>query len=122
MGQFTFPRAVVLERVCHWPAWVGPAVLASSHTHARLSWHRGLPTDRYMWSDATGLQECTKAGTKPPSLQWTWVSPWLGASGSGGGSARTDPLLPQVSDWFVDFSVSGGTDQEGWQYASDFPS
>lgn len=36
---------------------------------------RGLPTDRYMWSDVTGLQECTKAGTKPPSLQWTWVSP-----------------------------------------------
>ncbi|XP_062946912.1 tectonin beta-propeller repeat-containing protein 1 isoform X2 [Cynocephalus volans] len=59
---------------------------------------RGLPTDRYMWSDATGLQECTKAGTKPPSLQWTWVS-----------------------DWSVDFSVPGGTDQEGWQYASDFP-
>ncbi|XP_061009682.1 tectonin beta-propeller repeat-containing protein 1 isoform X4 [Dama dama] len=59
---------------------------------------RGLPTDRYMWSDATGLQECTKASTKPPSLQWTWVS-----------------------DWFVDFSVPGGTDPEGWQYASDFP-
>uniref|UniRef100_A0A8C3WAV1 Tectonin beta-propeller repeat-containing protein 1 n=1 Tax=Catagonus wagneri TaxID=51154 RepID=A0A8C3WAV1_9CETA len=59
---------------------------------------RGLPTDRYMWSDATGLQECTKASTKPPSLQWTWVS-----------------------DWFVDFSVPGGADQEGWQYASDFP-
>ncbi|XP_036682138.1 tectonin beta-propeller repeat-containing protein 1 isoform X4 [Balaenoptera musculus] len=59
---------------------------------------RGLPTDRYMWSDATGLQECTKASTKPPSLQWAWVS-----------------------DWFVDFSVPGGTDQEGWQYASDFP-
>ncbi|XP_012614885.2 tectonin beta-propeller repeat-containing protein 1 [Microcebus murinus] len=59
---------------------------------------RGLPTDRYMWSDATGLQECTKASTKPPSLQWTWVS-----------------------DWSVDFSVPGGTDQEGWQYASDFP-
>ncbi|KAK1343582.1 hypothetical protein QTO34_016362 [Cnephaeus nilssonii] len=34
---------------------------------------RGLPTDRYMWSDATGLQECTKAGTKPPSLQWSWL-------------------------------------------------
>uniref|UniRef100_A0A8W4F9B4 Tectonin beta-propeller repeat-containing protein 1 n=1 Tax=Sus scrofa TaxID=9823 RepID=A0A8W4F9B4_PIG len=59
---------------------------------------RGLPTDRYMWSDATGLQECTKASTKPPSLQWAWVS-----------------------DWFVDFSVPGGADQEGWQYASDFP-
>uniref|UniRef100_A0ABI7WA91 Tectonin beta-propeller repeat-containing protein 1 n=1 Tax=Felis catus TaxID=9685 RepID=A0ABI7WA91_FELCA len=59
---------------------------------------RGLPTDRYMWSDASGLQERTKASTKPPSLQWSWVS-----------------------DWAVDFSVPGGTDQEGWQYASDFP-
>ncbi|KAM6155831.1 LOW QUALITY PROTEIN: tectonin beta-propeller repeat-containing protein 1 [Rhynchocyon petersi] len=59
---------------------------------------RGLPTDRYMWSDASGLQERTKASTKPPSPQWTWVS-----------------------DWYVDFSVPGGTDQEGWQYASDFP-
>ncbi|KAF6083247.1 tectonin beta-propeller repeat containing 1 [Phyllostomus discolor] len=59
---------------------------------------RGLPTDRYMWSDATGLQECTKASTKPPSVQWAWAS-----------------------DWFVDFSVPGGTDPEGWQYASDFP-
>uniref|UniRef100_A0A673W607 Tectonin beta-propeller repeat-containing protein 1 n=1 Tax=Salmo trutta TaxID=8032 RepID=A0A673W607_SALTR len=35
--------------------------------------NRGLPTDRYMWSDATGLQECTKANTKPPSPHWTWV-------------------------------------------------
>ncbi|XP_037546678.1 tectonin beta-propeller repeat-containing protein 1 isoform X1 [Nematolebias whitei] len=59
---------------------------------------RGLPTDRYMWSDASGLHECTKTGTKPPSPQWTWVS-----------------------DWAVDFSVSGGTDREGWQYAADFP-
>ncbi|XP_028912182.1 tectonin beta-propeller repeat-containing protein 1 isoform X1 [Ornithorhynchus anatinus] len=59
---------------------------------------RGLPTDRYMWSDGTGLQECTKASTKPPSLHWTWVS-----------------------DWYIDFNISGGTDREGWQYASDFP-
>ncbi|KAJ6659782.1 hypothetical protein lerEdw1_018498 [Lerista edwardsae] len=59
---------------------------------------RGLPTDRYMWSDATGLQECTKTHTKPPSPQWSWVS-----------------------DWYVDFSVSGGPDREGWQYAADFP-
>lgn len=35
---------------------------------------RGLPTDRYMWSDASGLHECTKANTKPPSPHWTWVS------------------------------------------------
>ncbi|XP_038155641.1 tectonin beta-propeller repeat-containing protein 1 [Cyprinodon tularosa] len=60
--------------------------------------NRGLPTDRYMWSDASGLHECTKTGTKPPSPHWTWVS-----------------------DWVIDYSVSGGTDKEGWQYAADFP-
>ncbi|KAM9715861.1 tectonin beta-propeller repeat-containing protein 1 [Menidia menidia] len=60
--------------------------------------NRGLPTDRYMWSDASGLHECTKANTKPPAPQWTWVS-----------------------DWGIDYSVSGGTDKEGWQYAADFP-
>uniref|UniRef100_A0A3Q2GAX2 Tectonin beta-propeller repeat-containing protein 1 n=1 Tax=Cyprinodon variegatus TaxID=28743 RepID=A0A3Q2GAX2_CYPVA len=60
--------------------------------------NRGLPTDRYMWSDASGLHECTKTGTKPPSTHWTWVS-----------------------DWVIDYSVSGGTDKEGWQYAADFP-
>ncbi|KAG8433064.1 hypothetical protein GDO86_017369 [Hymenochirus boettgeri] len=59
----------------------------------------GLLTDRYMWSDASGLQECTKANTKPPSPQWSWVS-----------------------DWYIDFNVLGGTDREGWQYAADFPS
>ncbi|XP_074925325.1 tectonin beta-propeller repeat-containing protein 1 isoform X1 [Chelonoidis abingdonii] len=60
--------------------------------------NRGLPTDRYMWSDASGLQECTKVNTKPPSPQWSWVS-----------------------DWYIDFNISSGTDREGWQYAADFP-
>ncbi|XP_077057240.1 tectonin beta-propeller repeat-containing protein 1 isoform X2 [Siphateles boraxobius] len=60
--------------------------------------NRGLPTDRYMWSDASGLKECTKNNTKPPSPHWTWVS-----------------------DWTVDYAVTGGTDREGWQYAADFP-
>uniref|UniRef100_A0AAR2K8A1 Peroxin/Ferlin domain-containing protein n=1 Tax=Pygocentrus nattereri TaxID=42514 RepID=A0AAR2K8A1_PYGNA len=59
---------------------------------------RGLPTDRYMWSDALGLKECTKENTRPPTPQWTWVS-----------------------DWAIDFSTPGGTDKEGWQYAADFP-
>ncbi|XP_016389238.1 tectonin beta-propeller repeat-containing protein 1-like [Sinocyclocheilus rhinocerous] len=59
---------------------------------------KGLPTDRYMWSDASGLRECTKDNTSPPSPQWTWVS-----------------------DWAVDYGVPGGTDKEGWQYAADFP-
>ncbi|XP_076008043.1 tectonin beta-propeller repeat-containing protein 1 [Genypterus blacodes] len=60
--------------------------------------NRGLPTDRYMWSDASGLRDCSKTNTKPPSPQWTWVS-----------------------DWAMDYSVSGGTDRDGWQYAADFP-
>uniref|UniRef100_UPI003AAB4975 tectonin beta-propeller repeat-containing protein 1-like n=1 Tax=Centroberyx gerrardi TaxID=166262 RepID=UPI003AAB4975 len=60
--------------------------------------NRGLPTDRYMWSDASGLHECTKTNTKPPSPHWTWVS-----------------------DWAIDYGISGGTDREGWQYAADFP-
>ncbi|XP_043945647.1 tectonin beta-propeller repeat-containing protein 1 [Protopterus annectens] len=59
---------------------------------------RGLPTDRYMWSDASGLQEQTKTNTKPLSPQWTWTS-----------------------DWYIDFKTPGGTDREGWQYAADFP-
>uniref|UniRef100_A0A9J8AJG4 Tectonin beta-propeller repeat containing 1 n=1 Tax=Cyprinus carpio carpio TaxID=630221 RepID=A0A9J8AJG4_CYPCA len=58
---------------------------------------KGLPTDRYMWSDASGLRECTKDNTSPPSPQWTWVS-----------------------DWAVDYGVPGGTDKDGWQYAADF--
>ncbi|XP_017339163.1 tectonin beta-propeller repeat-containing protein 1 [Ictalurus punctatus] len=60
--------------------------------------NKGLPTDRYMWSDASGLKECTKSNTKPPSPHWSWVS-----------------------DWAIDYGVSGGTDREGWQYAADFP-
>uniref|UniRef100_A0A8C9JIU2 Tectonin beta-propeller repeat containing 1 n=1 Tax=Panthera tigris altaica TaxID=74533 RepID=A0A8C9JIU2_PANTA len=46
---------------------------------------KGLPTDRYMWSDASGLQERTKASTEPPSLQWSWVSSGPGP-GPGPGS------------------------------------
>ncbi|XP_060757724.1 tectonin beta-propeller repeat-containing protein 1 isoform X2 [Neoarius graeffei] len=60
--------------------------------------NKGLPTDRYMWSDALGLKECTKESTKPPSPEWKWVS-----------------------DWVIDYNTPGGTDKEGWQYAADFP-
>uniref|UniRef100_A0A665W0J0 Tectonin beta-propeller repeat-containing protein 1 n=1 Tax=Echeneis naucrates TaxID=173247 RepID=A0A665W0J0_ECHNA len=59
---------------------------------------RGLPTDRPMWSDESGLKECTKGNTHPPSPQWSWVS-----------------------EWAVDYNVPGGTDKEAWQYAADFP-
>ncbi|XP_062308052.1 tectonin beta-propeller repeat-containing protein 1 isoform X2 [Osmerus eperlanus] len=59
---------------------------------------KGLPTDRPMWSDESGLKECTKTNTHPPSLQWTWVT-----------------------EWTIDNGIPGGTDKEGWQYAADFP-
>ncbi|XP_076684983.1 tectonin beta-propeller repeat-containing peroxin 23 isoform X2 [Andrena cerasifolii] len=59
----------------------------------------GLPTDRYMWSDATGRHKRTREHTKLLSMHWHWVS-----------------------DWIVDFHTPGGVDRDGWQYATDFPS
>ncbi|XP_031727989.1 tectonin beta-propeller repeat-containing protein 1 isoform X2 [Anarrhichthys ocellatus] len=77
----------------------------SVHVYENQRWNpmtgytdKGLPTDRPMWSDESGLKECTKGNTHPPSPQWSWVS-----------------------EWAVDYSVPGGTDKEGWQYAADFP-
>lgn len=58
----------------------------------------GLPTDRYMWSDATGRHKRTREHTKLLSMHWHWVS-----------------------DWIVDFHTPGGVDRDGWQYATDFP-
>uniref|UniRef100_A0A3B4YU29 Tectonin beta-propeller repeat-containing protein 1 n=1 Tax=Seriola lalandi dorsalis TaxID=1841481 RepID=A0A3B4YU29_SERLL len=77
----------------------------SVHVYENQRWNpmtgytdKGLPTDRPMWSDESGLKECTKGNTHPPSPQWSWVS-----------------------EWAVDHNVPGGTDKEGWQYAADFP-
>ncbi|XP_049416326.1 tectonin beta-propeller repeat-containing protein 1 [Epinephelus fuscoguttatus] len=77
----------------------------SVHVYENQRWNpmtgytdKGLPTDRPMWSDESGLKECTKGNTHPPSPQWSWVS-----------------------EWAVDYNVPGGTDKEGWQYAADFP-
>ncbi|KAF7221061.1 tectonin beta-propeller repeat-containing protein 1 [Nothobranchius furzeri] len=77
----------------------------SIHVYENQRWNpmtgytdKGLPTDRPMWSDESGLKECTKGNTQPPSPQWSWVS-----------------------EWTVDYNVPGGTDTEGWQYAADFP-
>ena len=33
----------------------------------------GLPTDRYMWSDATGRHKRTRENTKLLSCHWQWV-------------------------------------------------
>ncbi|XP_068575081.1 tectonin beta-propeller repeat-containing protein 1 isoform X3 [Cebidichthys violaceus] len=77
----------------------------SVHVYENQRWNpvtgytdKGLPTDRPMWSDESGLKECTKGNTHPPSPQWSWVS-----------------------EWAVDYGVPGGADKEGWQYAADFP-
>uniref|UniRef100_A0A8C3AT37 Tectonin beta-propeller repeat-containing protein 1 n=1 Tax=Cyclopterus lumpus TaxID=8103 RepID=A0A8C3AT37_CYCLU len=77
----------------------------SVHVYENQRWNpmtgyadKGLPTDRPMWSDESGLKECSKGNTHPPSPQWSWVS-----------------------EWAVDANVPGGTDKEGWQYAADFP-
>lgn len=47
-----------------------------------------------MWSDASGLQECTKLNTKPPSPQWTWVSFVLEVF-----SQRRQSLASRMQDW-----------------------
>ncbi|XP_060517887.1 tectonin beta-propeller repeat-containing protein isoform X2 [Cylas formicarius] len=58
----------------------------------------GLPTDRHMWSDASGKHKRPKDQVKLLSNHWQWIS-----------------------DWMVDFHVPGGVDKDGWQYAVDFP-
>lgn len=59
---------------------------------------KSLPTDRHLWSDATGRQKRSKEHTKLLSTHCEWIS-----------------------DWMVDFSIPGGADKDGWQYAIDFP-
>ncbi|XP_037974156.2 tectonin beta-propeller repeat-containing protein [Plutella xylostella] len=58
----------------------------------------GLPTDRHMWSDATGRHKRTREHTKLVSRHWHWIS-----------------------EWMIDYSTPGGVDADGWQYATDFP-
>ncbi|XP_038215394.1 tectonin beta-propeller repeat-containing protein [Zerene cesonia] len=58
----------------------------------------GLPTDRYMWSDVTGKHKRTREHTKLLSRHWHWIS-----------------------EWMIDYSTPGGVDNDGWQYATDFP-
>ncbi|XP_031562764.1 tectonin beta-propeller repeat-containing protein 1-like [Actinia tenebrosa] len=58
---------------------------------------RRLPSDRYVWSDKSGVYERTKEGFLLPSSQWQWMGNW---------QIDTRP---------------GTTDNQGWQYAVDFP-
>ncbi|EDW69940.1 tectonin beta-propeller repeat-containing protein [Drosophila virilis] len=59
---------------------------------------KSLPTDRHMWSDASGRQKRSKEHTKLLSTHCEWIS-----------------------DWAIDYNIPGGADKEGWQYAIDFP-
>ncbi|MEE6509508.1 hypothetical protein FKM82_026554 [Ascaphus truei] len=58
-----------------------------------------LPSDRWQWSDVTGLQHQQLDGFELPSPHWEWES-----------------------DWFVDENIGGEpTEKGGWTYAIDFP-
>ncbi|XP_030386254.1 tectonin beta-propeller repeat-containing protein [Scaptodrosophila lebanonensis] len=59
---------------------------------------KSLPTDRHLWSDASGRQKRSKEHTKLFSTHCQWIS-----------------------DWAIDYNIPGGADKEGWQYAIDFP-
>eukprot|EP00795_Rhopilema_esculentum_P009346 gene9346-17049_t len=56
-----------------------------------------LPSDRWAWSDESGMYHCPKDGYRLPSSQWKWEGGWS----------------------FV--YAKGETDEQGWQYAMDFP-
>jgi len=58
----------------------------------------GLPTDRHMWSDKSGAHPASKEGVRLPGGGWAWTG-----------------------DWVVDHHTPGGTDRDGWQFATDFP-
>ena len=75
----------------------------------------GLPTDRPCWSDRSGRHPAAKDSVRLPSGGWVgvgevsycfisiaWLQVWAG-------------------DWTVDHHTPGGTDQDGWQFAKDFP-
>jgi tectonin beta-propeller repeat-containing protein 1 len=58
----------------------------------------GFPTDRYTWSDETGKERRRKEECSLPTSQFQWST-----------------------DWQIDFSTPCGVDNDGWQYAIDFP-
>lgn len=58
-----------------------------------------LPSDRWPWSDVSGLQHRPLDGVALPSPHWEWES-----------------------DWYVDENFGGEpTEKGGWTYAMDFP-
>lgn len=57
---------------------------------------RLLPSDRWHWSDESGMYDCSKENYRLPSLSCKWLD-----------------------DWTIDYNDH--TDNQGWQYAVDFP-
>ncbi|XP_063961190.1 tectonin beta-propeller repeat-containing protein 1-like [Lytechinus pictus] len=54
-------------------------------------------TDRGLWTNDSGKIIESRDNVQMPSSHWQWIS-----------------------DWKVDFTISGSTDKEGWQYAKEF--
>ena len=63
-----------------------------------LCLYRRLPSDRWNWSDESGVYERTREGYNLPSSQWQWAD----------------------DQWTVE-TRPNKTDKDGWQYAVDFP-
>ncbi|XP_038067772.1 tectonin beta-propeller repeat-containing protein 1-like isoform X2 [Patiria miniata] len=57
---------------------------------------RPYPINETGWTDEAGKMECSKEAVNPPTRHWQWIT-----------------------EWRVDFTVPGSTDNEGWQYAKD---
>ncbi|MEQ2291693.1 Tectonin beta-propeller repeat-containing protein 1, partial [Ameca splendens] len=76
------------------------------HTFENQRWNpvdgfsdRLLLSDRWQWSDITGLQHQPLDSFQLPSSNWEWEG-----------------------DWYVDENLDGEpTEKEGWTYAMDFP-
>ncbi|XP_041473634.1 tectonin beta-propeller repeat-containing protein 1-like [Lytechinus variegatus] len=54
-------------------------------------------TDRGLWTNDSGKIVESRDNVQMPSSHWQWIS-----------------------DWKIDFTISGSTDKEGWQYAKEF--
>ncbi|XP_071797114.1 tectonin beta-propeller repeat-containing protein 1-like isoform X1 [Asterias amurensis] len=60
---------------------------------------RAFPINETGWTDEAGKIECSKEAVNPPTRHWQWIT-----------------------EWRIDFTVHGSTDNAGWQYAKDHKS
>ncbi len=67
-----------------------------------------LPTDRPDWSNETGKEAMPRDAQRLPSDAWVWDGDW-----------RVDLALLRRAT--TGSGGSGGVDEEGWEYAIDFP-